>query len=150
MLNFKILFCFDINIRPLSGTIEYKGKFFVWYFLDLPLALITSKIQLAILSTSFWSWTEGIFSHTSKIVFMSSEIAEYCWPSLTVYNNQSPQIFYRIEFWRARRVVKKSYFLFKQLHLCYWCIAALSCWKIHSSPHRRCPFCARDKSFSKL
>ena len=37
----------------MSRTIEYKCKFFIQYFIDLALALITSKIQLGILSTNF-------------------------------------------------------------------------------------------------
>ena len=56
-----------------------------------------------------------------------------------------PPNFLRIEVWRAHWMVKKSYFLFKQVFLCYWCIILL---KNPFSPHRRCPSCARDKSFS--
>ena len=46
-------FNFDINIRQMSSTIEYKGKSFIEYFGDPPFALITTKIRLGILSTSF-------------------------------------------------------------------------------------------------
>ena len=50
-----------MNLILISRTKEYNGKFLIWYFVDPLLALITSKIRLGILSTSFWSWTEGIF-----------------------------------------------------------------------------------------
>ena len=73
MLNFRIFS--DMNIRPMSRTIEYKGKIFITYFVDAQLALITSKIRLGILTTIFRSWTEGIFSRASKIAFQGSEIA---------------------------------------------------------------------------
>ena len=32
-----------INIRSKSRNVEYKGTFFIWYFVDPPLALIISK-----------------------------------------------------------------------------------------------------------
>ena len=37
----------------MSRTIEYKGKFLIRYFGNPPLAWITKKIRLGILSTSF-------------------------------------------------------------------------------------------------
>ena len=126
----------------MSRTIEYKGKFFIEYFVDPPVALITSKIWLGILSTSFWRWSEGIFPHASKIA-LSTSFINFC-------NNQSPQIFYWIEVWRVHWVVKKTFFCSSKLFFvinALW-IAALSYWKIHSFPHRRHPYCTRDKSFS--
>ena len=67
-------------------------------------------------------------------------------------NNQSPQIFYWLEVWRAHWEVKKFYSCSSKFFLvidALW-IAALSCRKIHSSPHRRCPFCVREKSFNHI
>ena len=61
----------------MSRTIEYKSKFFIYYFVDPPLALITFKFWQGILSTSFFSLTKVIFP---KIAFLSSEIAECCRP----------------------------------------------------------------------
>ena len=37
----------------MSRAIEYKGNFLIQYFVDPPLTLITSKIRLDILPTSF-------------------------------------------------------------------------------------------------
>ena len=53
----------------MSRTIECEGKFFIWYFVDPPLTLITSKIRLGLLSTSFWSWTVGIFPMCLRLRF---------------------------------------------------------------------------------
>ena len=58
-----------MNIRPMRRTIEIKGKYFIWYFVNPPLAMITSKIRLGMLSTSFWSWTEGIFPKRLRFCF---------------------------------------------------------------------------------
>ena len=51
MLNLKKKF--DIKVKPMSRTTEYIGNFFIQYSVDPPLVLITSKIRLGILSTSF-------------------------------------------------------------------------------------------------
>ena len=67
MLNLKILFW--NKIRPMSRTIEYKGTFFIKYFVDPLLVLITSKIRLGILSTSFWCWTKVIFPMRLRLLF---------------------------------------------------------------------------------
>ena len=51
MLNSKILFCH--KYKTMSRTIQYKGQFFILYIVHPPLALISSKTRLGILSTSF-------------------------------------------------------------------------------------------------
>ena len=109
------------------------------------------KIQLGILSTSFWSWTEGIFSHVSKIAFFSSEIAEYCRPPSLTFATINPHKFSiglksgeHAGWSRSLIFCSNNYFFVIDA---LW-IAALSCWKVHSSPHRRHPSCASDKSFS--
>ena len=52
---------------PTSGF--SATQFFIQYFVDQPLALISSKIRLGILSTSFLSWTEGIFHMRLRLLF---------------------------------------------------------------------------------
>ena len=67
MLNFEILFW--RKYKTMSRTIEYKCNSFIQYFVDPPLALITLKIRLGLLSTNFWSWTEGIFPMSLRLPF---------------------------------------------------------------------------------
>ena len=136
---------FLTKIRPISRTVGYKGKFFISYFVDPPLDLITSKIQLGILSTSFWSWTEGIPRHASKIAFWVQKLPSTVDLLHKLCNNQSYKSSIGLRSGentgssRSLIFCSNKYFVIDAL----W-IAAFSCWKIHSSPYKQCPFCARE------
>ena len=125
----------------MSRNIEYKGKPFIYYFVDSLLALIISKFGYA--------YYQLVSEFEPKLFFPMFEFRN-CWVLSTFFinfcNNQSPQIFSRIEVWRAHWVVQKSYFCSSKYFFvndALW-IAALSCWKIYSSLHRWHSFCARD------
>ena len=73
----------------MSRTIEYKGKVFIWYFVEPLLALITLNIRLGILSISFWCWTEGFFPCVKDCVFEFRN----CWVQSTSFINIYPHKF---------------------------------------------------------
>ena len=60
-------------------TNEKNFFFFIYYFVDPPFDNLKYSARHTI-NYSFGNWTEGIFSHASKIVFLSSKIVEYCRP----------------------------------------------------------------------
>ena len=116
----------------MSWIIEYKDNFLIKYCLDSPFALKTSKIRLGILLTSFLSWTEGIFSMHQKLYFWVQNCRLLSSFFINLWNKQSPQLFNRIEVWRAHWKIKsfifcssKYFFVIDTL----W-ITALSCWNL--------------------
>ena len=121
----------------MSRTIEYKGKIFIQYFVDLPLVSITSTIRLGILSTSFWSWTDGIFSISLRLRFWVQNLL-----SIVDLLQKCLQQSIPINFLLDRGVEStldslifcssKYFFVIDTLWL-----TGLSCWKIHSSSQRR-------------
>ena len=102
MLRIKIFFWHKYKM---SRIIEYKGKFLIQYFLDLLFALITSKIRLGILSTSFWSLTEGIFPMRLRLRFWVQKLLNTVDLLHILFQPSIPT-----KVWWACRLVKKSFF----------------------------------------
>ena len=103
-----------------------------------------------LLNFKIWFWHRYIRLTRRTIEYKGRFFIKYAVsyrPPLQTFATINPHK--RIKAWRARWVVKKFYFCSSKYFVidALW-IAPLSCWKISSPPHRRCPSCVSDKSFS--